>query len=694
VNKKPGLLKTLRASSDWFIPIGAVALVFVMLVPLPSFVLDLLLTLSITASVLVLLTAIQILRPVQFSVFPSLILLLTLMRLSLDLASTRRILLHGNEGSSAAGKVIEAFGQFVVGGNYIVGFVIFIALIAIQYLVVSHGAVRTAEVTARFTLDAMPGKQMAIDSDLNTGLINADQARQRREAVAREAEFCGSMDGAARFSQRDSLATILVLAINIIAGFLIGVFQQGVPFQQALKTYTILTVGNGLVSIIPSLLVSVAGGIVVTRAGSDHSLGTDIEKQMFTTARPLWIVSGVLLALALIPGMPKISFVALGGLTMFAAWKMKPASASTPAAAAAGKAGAAKGVAGSPVLDPMDAVLKLDDLMLEVGIGLVPLVDAKQGGQLLSRVKSLRKNLAQQLGFLVPSIHITDNLSLKEREYVIHLRGVEIARWEMRRDRLLAVNSNPKPGDIPGQETREPAFDSPAKWITPDLQAQAIAAGYAVVDHTSVLAAHLAELIKQNAHDLLTRHETKRLVDRLSDSHPKLVDELMPKLMSLGEVQKVLQQLLREQVSIRDLGTILEALVEAASINKNPVNLVEAARHSLGRALIRPLLNERGQLKVVTLDSSIEEECARTASQQLQVVAGGALQISVARRVLDGLRAMLGDQVTMAPPVLLCASPGRFYLKRLLEPFVPKIVVISPSEIPPMTQVQSLGSVR
>jgi flagellar biosynthesis protein FlhA len=685
-------MAALRASSDWVIPTGAVALVFVMLVPLPSFVLDLLLTLSITASVLVLLTAIQILRPVQFSVFPSLILLLTLMRLSLDLASTRRILLHGSEGTSAAGKVIEAFGQFVVGGNYIVGFVIFVALIAIQYLVVSHGAVRTAEVTARFTLDAMPGKQMAIDSDLNTGIITADQARLRRENVAREAEFCGSMDGAARFSQRDSLATILILVINIVAGFLIGVFQHGVPLQQALKTYTILTVGNGLVAIIPSLLVSVAGGIVVTRAGSDHSLGVDIQKQIFSTSRPLWIVSGVLLALALIPGMPKFSFVALGGLTMFGAWKMHPG-VSEPAPgtkAAVGKGG----VAGAPAIDPMDAILKLDDLMLEVGVGLVPLVDVKKGGQLLARVKSLRKNLAQQLGFLVPSIHITDNLSLKEREYVIYLRGVEVARWEMRRDRLLAVCSNPKPGDIPGQETREPAFDSPAKWIAAEHQAQAISLGYAVVDHTSVLAAHLAEVIKLNAHDLLTRHETKRLIDKLSDSHPKLVDELMPKLMSLGEIQKVLQQLLREQVSIRDLGTILEAMVETANTNKNPVVLVEAVRHSLGRALIRPLLNDRGQLKVVTLDSAIEEECMRNSTQNSSLAGGGALQISVAQKVLAGLRAMLGDQVVIAPPVLLCASPGRFYLKRLLEPFIPKISVISPSEIPPTTQVQSLGAVR
>src|SRR5450432_1521740 len=556
-----------RASGEWIIPIAAVSMVFVMLVPLPSFLLDLLLTVSITASVLVLLTAIQILRPVQFSVFPSLLLLLTLLRLSLDLASTRRILLHGNEGTSAAGKVIEAFGQFVVGGNYIVGFVLFIALIAIQYLVVSHGAVRTAEVTARFTLDAMPGKQMAIDADLNAGVINEQQARRRRENVAREAEVCGSMDGAARFSQRDSLATILIMAINIIAGFLIGVFQQGVPFAEALKTYTILTVGDGLVTILPSLLVSVAGGIVVTRAASKDSLGVNVRKQLFNSPRLLWIAGGVLCALGLIPGLPKFSFFTLAGILMFAAWKMKPEKIVDEAAeetALAVPEPGARGAAGAAV-DPLEAIFKLDELMLEVGIGLVPLVDVSQGGQLLARVKSLRKNLAQQLGFLVPSIHITDNLSLKDREYVIYLRGAELARWELRRDCLLAISSNADAADLPGQDTREPAFDVAAKWIAPQTQGQAIAAGYAVVDPTSVLAAHLAEVIRQNAYELLSRHETRRLIDRLSESHPKLADELIPKLMSLGEVQKVLQQLLREQVSIRDLGTILETLADAAS---------------------------------------------------------------------------------------------------------------------------------
>ena len=693
--KQDGWLAWLARSGEWVIPVAAVSMVFVMLVPLPSILLDLLLTVSITASVLVLLTAVQILKPVEFSVFPSLLLLLTLLRLSLDLASTRRILLHGNEGSSAAGKVIEAFGQFVVGGNYIVGFVLFLALIAIQYLVVSHGAVRTAEVTARFTLDAMPGKQMAIDADLNAGLITEQQARKRREGVSREAEFCGAMDGAARFSQRDSLATILIMAINIIAGFLIGVFQQGIPFEEALKTYTILTVGDGLVSILPSLLVSVAGGIVVTRAASKESLGVNVRKQILGSPRLMWIGGGVLAALGLIPGLPKLPFFAVAVALMYAAYRMKTerapeeAEAETPAAHSVRPgAPAAAGVEG------MDAVLKLDELTLEVGLGLVSLVDAKQGGQFLTRVKALRKSLAQQLGFMVPSIHITDNLSLREGEYVVQLRGVEIARWEMRQGMLLAISSDTGVPNLPGEATREPAFDVPAKWISRELQAPAIAAGYAVVDTTSVMAAHLAELIKRNAYELLSRHETKRLIDRLNDSHPKLVEELIPKLMSLGEVQKILQQLLREQVSIRDLGTILESLVDTAATNKNPVTLVEGVRQALSRALIRPLLDPKGELRVVTLDSAIEEECMRAANQNSGQVSSSALQISVARRVLDSLRASFGEQIGEAPPVLLCSSPGRFYLRRLLEPFLPKIVVISPGEIPPMTMVQSVGVVR
>jgi len=691
---KPTLMNSVAGSAgEWVVPALAVSMVFVMLIPLPAVAVDLLLALSITASVLVMLVAIQILKPVQFSVFPSLLLLLTLFRLSLGLASSRRILLHGSEGAAAAGRVIESFGQFVVGGNYVVGFVLFLALIAIQYMVVSHGAVRTAEVTARFTLDAMPGKQMAIDADLNAGLIDEKQARTRREQIAREAEFYGAMDGAARFSQRDSLATILITAINIVAGFLIGVFQHGTPFMEALRTYTVLTVGDGLVTMIPSLLVSVAGAIVLTRASSESTLGSDLGRQLFRKSRALWIAAGVMGGLAIVPGLPKFSFVLMAALLVYLARRAKSDSAAD-ALATAGTDSAKGQVTAKTATDPMDAVLKLDELMLEVGLGLVPLVDSKQGGQLLGKVRSLRKQLAQQLGFLVPSIHITDNLTLKEREYVIHLRGVEIARWEMRRDCMLAISSQSSPPPLPGQDAREPAFNAAAKWIAPELQSQAVASGYVVVDHTSALATHLGEVVKQNAHLLLTRQETKRLIDRMGDSHPKLVEELLPKLMTLGEIQKVLQQLLREQVSIRDLGTILETLVETAAINKNPVILVEAVRQALGRALVRPLLDERGELKVVTVDRAIEEECARSLSPQPPTASQGAAQPNTARRVYDGLRALFGEQVGTAPPILLCQSPARFQLRRLLEPFIPKIVVLAPMEIPPVVTVQSIGLLR
>lgn len=669
--------------SEWIMPVAAVALIFVMLVPVPSLLLDILLAVSITAAVLVLLSAIQILRPAQFSVFPSLLLLLTLFRLSLNLASSRRILLHGNEGVSAAGHVIEAFGSFVVGGNYVVGFVIFIALIAIQYIVVAHGAVRTAEVTARFTLDAMPGKQMAIDADLNAGLINEAQARARREQIARDAEFYGAMDGAARFNQRDAIATILITAINIIAGFMIGVFQLDIPFREAFKTYTVLTVGDGLVTMIPSLLVSMAGGMIVTRASSDSSLSVDVSRQLLSR-RPLVIAAAVMLTLAAIPGLPKFSFLLLAGVTGFLAWRL-PKDSTEKAANPTPEKTAAK--------DSTEDLLKLDELSLEVGYGLVPLVDESQGGQLLARVKALRQNLAQQLGLIVPPVHITDNVRLRPREYVIALRGVEVARWEMAQDQLMAISSEASPRPLAGMPTKEPAFGVAALWISPALQNQALASGYAVVDQTSVLATHLAEVVKQHAHELLSRQETKRLLDRLAEGHPKLVEELVPKILTLGEVQKVLQQLLREQVSIRDLPGILETLLDVTPGTKNPVVLVEAVRQSLGRALVRPLLSEGGGLRVVTLDHSLEEELARSFNVQT-APPQNALQPPIARRILEGLHTMAGEQVTVASPVLLCATPARYYLKRLLEPFLPKAVVISPLEIPPVIEVQSVGVLR
>lgn len=685
---QPAIAKP-SSRAEWLIPVATVATVFVMLVPVPAIVLDIFLALSITLGVLVLLSALFILKPVEFSIFPTLLLFLTLFRISLNIASSRRILLHGTEGSAAAGSVIQAFGQFVVGGNYVVGFVIFLALIAIQYLVINHGAVRTAEVAARFTLDALPGKQMAIDADMNAGLIDEQQARARREQIGKEAEFYGAMDGAARFSQRDALATILITAINIIAGFLIGVFQLNIPLAEAAKTYTVLTVGDGLVTLIPSLLVSVAGGMVVTRTSGGSTVGAEFAKQLAGRKMPLRIAAGVMLLLGLIPGLPKFSFFLLAAVAAYLASRApQPGSAEVKAAEIVGDKKK------PDAQQQVETLLKLDEISLEVGYALVPLVDQAQGGQLLQRIRALRRHLALQLGFLVPSVHITDNLKLKPREYCVLLRGVEVARWEMQESRLLAISSEPSAPPIEGIATNEPAFGASALWIVPGLQEQALSTGYAVVDQTSVLATHLAEIVRQFAHELLTRQETKRLLDALAETHPKLIDELFPRLLTLGEIQKVLQQLLREQVSIRDLATILETLVETVPVSKSQIVLVEAARQALGRSLVHPLLSDDRKLKVLTLDPAIEQDLQRQIEPQpgLERAAGGPT--ASLRRVLEGLQRIVGDRVALSSTILLCSSPARFHLRRLLEPFIPRIVVLSPAEIPPTVSVQSLGVVR
>jgi flagellar biosynthesis protein FlhA len=688
-----------RTLQSLLLPVTAISMVFVMLIPMPSFALDLLLAMSITASVIVFLTAVQIRRAVDFSVFPTLLLLLTLFRLSLNLASSRRILLHGHEGTQAAGAVIDAFGQFVVGGNYVVGFVLFLALIAIQFLVVSHGAVRTAEVTARFTLDALPGKQMAIDADMNAGLIDEQEARRRRQAIAREAEFYGAMDGAARFNQRDSMATILITAINIVAGLLIGVVQQGADLATAVKTYTILTVGDGLVTMIPSLLVSVAGGIVLTRASSSGALGEELGTQLFRGRNTLWIACGVLAALALIPGLPKVSFLLMAAGIALIARRLPVASEQAAAiegeAATAGKGKspdtAAKG-------ENLASLLKIDELTLEIGFQLIPLVDEKQGGQMLNRVRALRRHLATELGFIVPPVHITDNLRLKPREYVVSLRGVEIARWQTEQNCLLAVNADPRARAVPGIETKEPAFGVAARWIQPGLEEQALAAGYSVVDQTAVIGTHLGELIRRHAHELLGRQEVKRLMDSLNESHPKLVEELVPKLMSLGEVQKVLQQLLREQVSIRDMAAILEVLVEAIQQSKSIVHLVESVRQSLGRRLIRPLLDGDGGLRVMMLEQALENNLVNAFDPKAGVPLLGdgahtAAPSDFLRQLVESLKRLTGDVSASALPVLLCPSPARYHVRRWLEPLLPKLTVLALQEIPPEIRVRSVGTV-
>ena len=688
----PMWAKWLSSMREFALSGGAISIVFVMLIPLPSLVLDLLLGLSIAAAVLVFLSAVQVRKAVDFSVFPTLLLLLTLFRLSLNIASSRRILLHGSEGTAAAGSVIEAFGQFVVGGNYVVGFVLFLALIAIQFLVVSHGAVRTAEVTARFTLDALPGKQMAIDADLNAGMIDEASARKRREAVAREAEFYGAMDGAARFNQRDALATILITAINIIAGLLIGTLQQGVALGDALKTYTTLTVGDGLVTMIPSLLVSVAGGMVLTRASSAGALGAEIGSQLLGRPATLYMSSGVLGVMALVPGLPKLPFLLIAGGLLFVGRQIarRPLIAATDAPRDAAKKEDAKMQA-----ENLAGLLRMDELSLEIGFQLIPLVDEKQGGQMLSRIRTLRRHLATELGFVVPPVHIADNLRLKPREYVISLRGVEIGRWQTESNQVLAVSADPQARTLPGKETREPAFGVNARWIVPALEEQALAAGYSVVDPTTVITMHLSELVRRHGQDLLGRAETKRLIDTLNDSHPKLIEELIPKVMTLGEVQRVLQQLLREQVSIRDLGTILEVLVEAAPANKALPHLVELCRQAMGRRLVQPHLDADGALPVLLLDPAIEEElqsCFGDAGRNIND--RSALSAPVIRRMADSLKRLSGGASATAWPVLLCQSPARYHIRRWLEPAVPRVTVLAPGEVPADVRVRSLGTVR
>src|ERR1035437_8874956 len=470
----PAAVTIFQRLQEYVLPLAAISVIFVMLVPLPSAALDLLLALSMAASIIVFLSAVQIRRAVELSVFPTLLLLLTLFRLSLNIASSRRILLHGSEGTSAAGKVIESFGQFVVGGNDVVGFVLFLALIAIQFLVVSHGAVRTAEVTARFTLDALPGKQMAIDADMNAGLIDEPEARRRRQAIAREAEFYGAMDGAARFNQRDSLATILITAINIVAGLLIGTIQQGVDLSEAVRTYTVLTVGDGLVTMIPSLLVSVAGGITLTRANSAGQLGSEIRQQLLARPATLYLASLVTGAMCLIPGLPKVPFL-LVSLALF--WGGKRIAARAAAAPPVEAGTVEKKKAEQAQGSDLAQLLRLEDLTLEIGFQLIPLGDEKQGGQLLNRGRSLRRHRSAELGFLVPPVHISDNLRLKPREYVFSLRGLEIGRWQTEGPQLLAVSGDPGRRPLAGKEAREPAFGVPAVWIAPALEDQAIAAG-------------------------------------------------------------------------------------------------------------------------------------------------------------------------------------------------------------------------
>ncbi|MCB1018281.1 MAG: flagellar biosynthesis protein FlhA [Acidobacteria bacterium] len=667
------------------VPASIMAIVLMMVLPVPALLLDLLISLNITLSVITLVATMYITRPVEFSVYPSLLLLLTLLRLALNISSTRLILVHGHQGADAAGSVIEAFGNFVVGGQFAIGIVIFILLIAIQYVVINHGAVRISEVTARFTLDALPGKQMAIDSDLNAGLIEEGEAKRRREEVTREAEFYGAMDGAVRFTQRDAIASIIITAVNIVAGLLIGAVMHGMPLRDALETYTVLTVGDGLVTIVPSLLISVSGGVITTRAAGEGRLGVDFSRQMFLKPEPLLIASGVLGLMAAVPGLPTVPFLALGGGVGVLGWKLRQ---EAPQQAKALPAAQQKKPAEA---DSYESLLRVEPLAIEVGLGLVSMVDSEQGGSLIRRIAGVRRQLASELGFVLPAVRVTDNLSLKAREYVVLLKGAEISRFEIQTGSSLAINPGQARGQIDGARCEEPAFGLPAVWIPADQSDRARMMGYTVVDPANVVATHLTELIRAHAHELLSRQDADAYLSRVREQNPKLIEDLVPKLMPLSLVQRVLQNLLRERVSIRDALTVLEALAEGGVATKNPTLLTEFVRQSLSRTLVKPYLNDKGDLAAFLLDAQLERQI-QSGVEHNEQVSRLTLSPDAVRDTLEKVKDKVGE--LHGPAALLCGATVRFALRQILEADLPLLAVLSHAEIPPHIQVVSLGIVK
>jgi flagellar biosynthesis protein FlhA len=669
--------------SDLGVPAAVLAIVLALIVPLPSFVLDVLIATDIMMSVVVMMVAMYIRRPVDFSVFPTTLLLLTLFRLALNISSSRLILLEGNTGTAAAGHVIEAFGSFVVGGNYIIGAVIFLVLIAIQYVVINHGAVRISEVTARFTLDALPGKQMSIDADLNAGIIDEVEARDRRKQLAGEAEFYGAMDGASRFTQRDAVASILITAINIVAGFLIGILQHGMDLRRALETYTVLTIGDGLVTVIPALMISVSGGLIVTRAGSDSRLGSEFRRQVFGSAEPLLLASGVLVALAAFPGLPKIPFLLLGSSLGASAWRMRQkAIAEARPTASAKPAQAPEG---------LESLLKVEPLAIEVGLGLVRYVDGGASSPLLRRIAGIRRQLAGELGYVLPAVKVTDNLTLGSREYVVLLKGERLARFELVPGCELAIPAGTGEPLREGQSTREPAFGMPAWWVPAERAELVRASGYTVVDPVTVLGTHLAELVRRHAHELFSRQDAKKLVDRVASENPKVVEDLVPKLLPLATVQRVLQNLLRERVAVRDGGSILEALGEAAGMTRNPVLLTEYVRQAIRRTVVKPYLNANGDLPAYFVDPSIEQ-AVESAVEHGEQNSHLGLAPQLVRDVLGRFEARVA--ANGVPSAAVASSGARYFLRQIMEPSPSNVFFLAHSEVPPGVKVVSLGVIQ
>ncbi len=664
------------SSAQLAAPILILMILSMMVLPLPAFVLDLFFTFNIAISVLVLLVAVNTQKTLEFSVFPTVLLVTTLMRLSLNVASTRVVMLEGHNGPDAAGKVIEAFGHFLVGGNYAVGILVFMILVIINFVVITKGAGRVAEVAARFTLDAMPGKQMAIDADLNAGLIGEDEARKRRSDVTRESEFFGSMDGASKFVRGDAVAGIIITLLNVVGGLIVGVLQHDMGLAQAAKNYTLLAIGDGLVAQIPGLIISIAAGMVVTRVSDDRDIGQQVVGQMFRNSKAIAITAAIIGLLGMIPGMPNMVFLMLASTLGWAAWKMAQKEkriVETPVK-----------VAPPPVSEALEAswndVAPLDVLGLEVGYRLIPLVDKSQDGELLRRIRGIRKKFAQEVGFLVSPVHIRDNLELKPNAYRILLKGVEVGQGEAYVGQFLAINPGRVAGTLSGATTKDPAFGLPATWIDAGQREQAQAYGYTVVDASTVVATHLNHLILTHAAELLGRQEVQQLLEHLAKEMPKLVEDLVPKVLPLGTLQKVLHGLLDEGVHIRDMRTIIETVADHATRTQNADELITQVRNSLGRAIAQQLFPGNSEMQVMSLEPTLERLLS-------QAIGGGSDNTSFEPGLADTLvretaAAAQRQESLGLPAVLLVPGSLRVLLSRFLRRTVPQLKVLAHNEVP------------
>jgi flagellar biosynthesis protein FlhA len=678
------------SASEIMTVIGVVTILVVMIIPLPSILLDFLLALNITVAITILLVAMYTLKPLDFFIFPPLLLVTTLFRLSLNVASTRLILLHGNEGAMAAGRVIKSFGSFVVGGNYVVGVIVFTILVIVNFVVITKGATRIAEVAARFTLDGMPGKQMSIDADLNAGLIDEDEAKERRITITREAEFHGAMDGAAKFVRGDAIAGIIITIVNIIGGFIIGVLQQKMSIISAAQNYTLLTVGDGLVSQIPALIISTAAGIVVSRAASEKTMGKDFGKLFSSYPKAIYLSALTIFVFGLIPGLPHIPFMMLSviiGISVFMFEKKKNQLKVEKIDEKVKEA-----IDEGP--EPVEHLLTIDPLELEVGYGLIALVDREQGGKFLDRVRSIRRQFAVEMGMVIPPIHIRDNLQLNSNEYQVLLKGVKIAGAELMVNHYLAMDPGDATRKIEGIETKEPAFNIPACWIPEERKEEAKLSGYTVVDDATIMATHLTEVLRKHASELLGRQEVQNLLDNLSKSYPKAVEELVPNLLSLGAVQKVLQNLLEERISIRDLLTIVETLADCAPLTKDPDLLTEYVRNKMSRSIISPHIGEDGYLKLITMSQDVEDILLKG----IQKTEHGSY-LSVDPNIADTIISSIKKEAEKAmskniQPILLTTPLIRRHLRKMVEYFVPSLMVLSQSELLNDIGFKAIGKVQ